>query len=39
MKKFLLATVSMVALTSVTRAADMPAAMPTKELMYSPCRW
>ena len=25
----------MVALTSVTRAADMPAAIPTKERMYS----
>jgi outer membrane immunogenic protein len=36
MKKFLLATVSMVALTSVTRAADMPAAMPAKGPMYSP---
>ena len=36
MKMFLLATVSMVALTSVTRAADMPAAMPIKERMYSP---
>jgi outer membrane immunogenic protein len=40
MKKFLLATVSMVALTSVARAADMPATMPatmpTKERMYSP---
>jgi outer membrane immunogenic protein len=36
MKRFLLATVSMVALTSVARAADMPAAMPTKERMYSP---
>lgn len=36
MKKFLLATVSMVALTSVARAADMAAAMPTKERMYSP---
>jgi outer membrane immunogenic protein len=40
MKKFLLATVSTVALTSVARAADMPAAMPaampTKERMYSP---
>jgi outer membrane immunogenic protein len=36
MKKFLLATVSMVALTSVTRAADMPAVMPAKGPMYSP---
>jgi outer membrane immunogenic protein len=36
MKRFLLATVSMVALTSAARAADMPAAMPTKERMYSP---
>lgn len=36
MKKFLLATVSMVALSSVVRAADMPAAMPTKERMYAP---
>src|SRR5262245_14872483 len=32
MKRFLLATVSMVALTSVTRAADMPA----KATMYAP---
>jgi len=32
MKKFLLATVSMVALTSVTRAADMP----SRERVYSP---
>ena len=36
MKRFLLATVSMVALTSVTRAADMPAAMPAKGPMYLP---
>lgn len=36
MKKLLLATVSMVALTSAARAADMPAAMPAKERMYSP---
>ncbi|MGA7311350.1 MAG: outer membrane beta-barrel protein [Pseudolabrys sp.] len=36
MKRFLLATVSVVALTSVARAADMPAAMPTKERMYAP---
>lgn len=36
MKRFLLATVSMVALTSAARAADMPAAMPTKERMYAP---
>jgi outer membrane immunogenic protein len=36
MKRFLLATVSMVALTSVTRAADMPATMPAKGPMYSP---
>src|SRR5260221_11332270 len=36
MKKFLLATVSIVALSSVVRAADMPAAMPTKERMYVP---
>jgi len=36
MKKFLLATVSMVVLTSVTRAADIPAAMPAKGPMYSP---
>ena len=36
MKKFLLATVSVVALTSAARAADMPAAMPAKERMYSP---
>jgi outer membrane immunogenic protein len=36
MKEFLLATVSMVALTSVARAADMPAAMPSKSPMYSP---
>ena len=35
MKRFLLATVSMVALTSVTRAADMPAAMPAKGPIYS----
>jgi len=35
MKRFLLATLSMVALTSVTRAADMPAVMPTKGAMYS----
>jgi opacity protein-like surface antigen len=32
MKRFLLATVSMVALTSATRAADMPAKAP----MYAP---
>jgi outer membrane immunogenic protein len=36
MKKFLLATVSMVALTSVSRAADMPAAMPAKAPIYMP---
>jgi outer membrane immunogenic protein len=36
MKKFLLATVSMVALASATRAADMPAAMPAKAPMYMP---
>jgi outer membrane immunogenic protein len=36
MKKFLLATVSMVALTSVSRATDMPAAMPAKSPMYMP---
>ncbi len=36
MKKFLLATVSIVALSSVVRAADLPAAMPTKERMYVP---
>jgi len=36
MKKFLLATVSMVALASVGRAADLPAAMPAKAPMYMP---
>ena len=36
MKRFLLATVSMVALTSVGRAADLPAAMPAKSPMYTP---
>ena len=36
MKRFLLATVSIVALSSVVRAADMPAAMPAKERMYAP---
>jgi outer membrane immunogenic protein len=36
MKGFLLATVSMVALAGTARAADMPAAMPTKERTYSP---
>ena len=36
MKKFLLATVSMVALASATRAADMPAAMPAKAPMDMP---
>ncbi len=36
MKKFLLATVSIVALSSVARAADLPAAVPTKERMYVP---
>jgi len=36
MKKILLATVSMVALTSGARTADMPAAMPAKGPMYSP---
>ncbi len=36
MKKFLLATVSVVAMSCVSRAADLPAAMPTKERMYAP---
>jgi outer membrane immunogenic protein len=36
MKRFLLATVSMVALTSVTRAAEMPVTMPVKGPMYAP---
>ena len=36
MKKFLLATVSMVALTNATRAADIPAAIPAKAPMYLP---
>ncbi len=35
MKKFLLATVSMVALAGVARGADMP-AMPVKGPIYSP---
>jgi outer membrane immunogenic protein len=41
MKKLMLATVSMIALTSVTRAADIPAAMRAKGQMYSaePVSW
>jgi outer membrane immunogenic protein len=35
-KRFLLATVSVVALTGATRAADMPATMPAKGPMYEP---
>jgi outer membrane immunogenic protein len=35
MKRFLLATVSMAALTNAARPADMPAATPGKERMYS----